>query len=276
MNILVGLLYTLENEYNECLRSIHSQSTVKYEVYEVINKPKNVAHDLLYTHFVNNSGQYDLLIKIDADMVIEDKRLFYKIVNEFKANKYLDYLYISTYDHFTDVNYGGVNVYRNTVRWNNNKDNYFTDRVHRNETIRESKKWKVPEETPLIHHCPNPNNYQAFHFGIHRAIKAFQFGKANKRSQYVHWTMFSKVKRKYFITKDRKYLLVLAGATYAVSHKLTDTAININDEKINKIYEEINRKNDDELYDYAVNNIYMRILKIFGKYSYYLIMYFKK
>ena len=276
MKILVGILYTVENEYERCIASIKSQNLVNYKIYEIKSKPKNVAHDFLYKYFVNHANQYDLLIKIDADMVIEDKKLFYKIVNEFKANKHLDHLNIPTFDHFTDFNYGGVNVYRNTVRWNNNKDNYFTDRVHKNETIRESKKWRVPEETPLIHHCPNPSNYQAFHFGVHRAVKAFQFGRAHKKYQNLHWIMFSNVKRNYFIYKDRKYLLALAGAVCAISEKLKDSDINYNNKRIYKIYQEINRRNDDELYDYAINNIYMRMLSIFGKLSYYIIALYKK
>ncbi len=276
MKLLVGILVTVENEYRDCVASIRSQNGVDYDIYEIKNKPKNVAHNLLYYHFIYNSYKYDLLIKVDADMVIEDKELFTKIVIDFSNNEYLDHLFIPTYDHFVCKNLGGVNVYRNSVRWNRNKNNYFTDRIHKSETIRESKKWFVPEDKPLIHHCPNPSSYQAFHFGLHRTIKAFQFGRAHKKYQNLHWIMFSNVKRNYFIYKDRKYLLALAGAVCAISEKLKDSDINYNNKRIYKIYQEINRRNDDELYDYAINNIYMRMLSIFGKLSYYIIALYKK
>ncbi len=276
MKILVGTLKTNENEFEACCKSIQAQSYKHYDHQIIENLGSAEAHDKLYSTFQNTSNKYDLLVKIDADMVIEDKELFDKIVSDFKNNKYLDHLFIPTYDHFVCRNLGGVNVYRNSVRWHATTDNYFPDRVHKPETIRESKKWVVPEDKPLIHHCPNPSSYQASHFGLHRSIKAFQFGEKNKIYQKSHWMLFNDIKRNYYTKKDRRLLLTLGAARYVISHKLNDSYINYSNENIYKIYEEINRKNDDELYDYAVNNIYMRMLNIFGMYSYYLILIFKK
>ncbi len=276
MKILVGMLVTIENEYNDCLESIKAQTFVDYDIYEIRNKPKYIAHNLLYQYFMNNKQRYDLMIHIAPDMVIVDNNLFRDIVNEFENKYELDRLFIPTFDHFAGENLGGVNVYRNTVQWDLNKDNYFTDRVHKDYSIRENRKWKISEERPLICHCPNPSNYQAFHLGLHRSIKAFQFGRRNKIYLKSHWMMFNNIKRNYLLKKDRRLLLALAAARYVISNKLDDTYINYENQNTYKIYEEINLMNDDQLYDYAINNIYMRMLTIFGKYSYYLIMLLKK
>ncbi len=272
MKLLVGLLVTIENEYNECISSIKLQENVDQDIYEIKNRPKNSAHDELYKHFMTNCDQYDLLIKVDADMIIADRYLFQKIVKEFEENNSLDRLFIPTFDHFVGRNLGGVNVYRNTVKWHRNKDNYYTDRVHAEDSIREFKKWETSEKDPAIHHCPDPSDFQAFHFGLHRAIKAFQFGAKSRRHQSGHWLTFKEILNNYHHTKNRKLLLAIAAAIYVYDNKLDGSYINYNNELTKDIFERINQMNLTQLERYAVQNWKIKLLTLFGKYSYYTLL----
>jgi len=260
MKILVGLLSTIENEYKECINSIKKQQNANFDIYEIKNKPKNIAHDKLYSKFQTNSDYFDLLIKIDADMVIEDVNLFYKIVNEFIVNKELDHLVIPVYDHFMGKHIWGVNVHRNTVKWNTNVDNYSTDTVQKEETVRGLKEWIVPEESPIIHHCPNPSPFQAFHFGLHRSIKAFQFNKKNRTNARPHWINFYYLQEHYHLTMNKKILFALAAARYVIDHKIDDSFIDYNNSESYKIFCRFNSMSEAELYKYAIQNIYMRLL----------------
>ncbi len=174
MKILAGVMSTIENEYEECIASIQRQTYSDFDIFEIKNQPNKVAHDQLYSHFMNNSGEYNLFIKIDADMIIEDWHLFEKIVRAFTENERLDWLTIPVYDHFLNEHIYGVNVYRNCVKWEKNSELYYTDRVHLDQTIREHEKWPIPDKKTIIHHCPYPGDYQAFHFGYHRMMKAGQ------------------------------------------------------------------------------------------------------
>ena len=264
MNILVGVLVTIENEYNDCINSIRSQSYADYKIFEINNKPKNIAHDLLFSYFSENKDKYDILIKIDADMVIADNNLFKDIIREFKENKRLDRLFIPVFDHFVGRNLGGVNVYRNTVKWDKNKDNYFTDRGHKKDTIRDNKSWQIPENTPIIHHCPNPSNYQAFHFGLHRMMKALQPGKINAKINKIHWRTIRWILEKHKNNKTDNLKYALMGADCALSFKLKDHNLSYGDEKVQELY---------EMYDNSAKNLInynssINILVKSMKYSY--------
>ena len=88
MRILVGTLYTIENEFDECVASINRQSHSDFEHFILENLPNKHAHDTLYRTFMERSGDFVLLIKVDADMVIEDEDLFAKIVDKFRVNEW--------------------------------------------------------------------------------------------------------------------------------------------------------------------------------------------
>jgi hypothetical protein len=80
MRILAGTLYTIENEFEDCCRSIRNQTYKNYDHLVIRNLPKKEAHNNLYQAFVDEADRYDLLVKIDADMVLCDENLFERIV----------------------------------------------------------------------------------------------------------------------------------------------------------------------------------------------------
>lgn len=273
MKLLVATLKTIEQEFEMCCESIKSQEYSNYDHIVIENMRKAEAHDKLYGMFQNSSDQYDLLIKIDADMVIDDINLFKKVVEEFVENERLDHLIVPVYDHFIKMNIDGVNVYRNTVKWQPNEDNYYTDRGQVDNTIMDCKRWTVNESMPIIHHCPNPSSFQSFHYGMHRAIKAFQF---KKRGEFYkgakHWGGFGHIKDNYINTKYRSFLLVLAAARYVIDEKLDGTYIDYDNEKTIEIFKYINAKCDKELYTYSIDNAYIKMTDVMGLYSYYIIL----
>lgn len=197
MKILVGILYSGENEFEQCIASINRQKRVDFDIYRVSGKKNAEAHDELYGYFMEHSGNYDILVKVDADMVICVDNLFEMIHDEFCRNKLLDRLFVPVFDHFVLDNLGGVNAYRNTVTWEKNAGLFFTDMVHRKQSIRETVKWEVPSDKPLIDHCPDPGTFQSFHFGFHRTMKAFQPGSRlwQTRIQKIHWNSIRRMYR---------------------------------------------------------------------------------
>ena len=115
--ILVGTLYSGENEFEECVASIKKQSYQNFEPLVIRNLPNKEAHDTLYKTFMDRSHEFDLMIKIDADMVIENERLFEKIVRKFQRNDKLKDLEIAVFDFFSNQLIWGMHAYRNTVKW---------------------------------------------------------------------------------------------------------------------------------------------------------------
>jgi len=100
--ILVGTLYAGENEFEECLASIKRQTYRGWSHFVIRDLPKQEAHKKLYQTFMNRADEFDLFIKVDSDMVIENENLFKGIAARFKGDPSLEQLSIAVKDFFTD------------------------------------------------------------------------------------------------------------------------------------------------------------------------------
>lgn len=168
MRILVGTLYAIENELEECMKGIKEQSYQNFEHFIIEGLPKQEAHDQLYGTFMGKAADFDLFMKVDADMVIENRALFAQIVEKFQNNPQMDRLTIEVYDFFTDRQIDGLHTFRSHVRWGKRTSMVFTDR---HKLPRERCVYDATELAPAATHCKNPSPFQSFHFGLHRAIK---------------------------------------------------------------------------------------------------------
>jgi len=184
MRILVGTLYTIENEFEECCRSIQQQSHQDFEHFVIRNKPNKEAHDELYRTFMNRADEFDLFAKVDADMVIHDKELFTKIIQKFSENENMEMLTVKVSDFFTGKLMHGMHVFRSSVRWVPDNENVFVDPV----PVDKHKQYKAHDLEGKVTHCENPSPLQAFRFGLHRAIKLLSAIESSNEIQILKQT----------------------------------------------------------------------------------------
>ena len=193
MKIFVGTLYTIENEFEECVQAIKQQTYQNFQHFVFRDLPNKEAHDTLYKTFMDSADEFDLMTKVDADMVIEDKYLFSKIVNLFKQYPKLKDLELAVHDYFSNQLIMGMHTYRNNMTWKSNEDNLFVDKIklYADEVLIIKENYDL---IPAALHCKNPSLFQAFHYGVHKALKVIQPDR-NKlelvRSKY-HWDIISK------------------------------------------------------------------------------------
>lgn len=172
MRIFVGTLYAGENEIEECVDSINRQKGVTFEHVIFKNLGNKEAADTLYKTFMDRSDEFDLLIKVDADMVLLDDHLFSNISQKFREHDWLDLLEIRLHDFYSDQLIWGLNSFRSTVKWKPAQDNLFIDDfppVPKNRRIGD-----CLELAPAGIHCKNPSPLQAFHYGVHKGLKVIQ------------------------------------------------------------------------------------------------------
>jgi hypothetical protein len=172
MRIFVGTLYAGENELEECVDSINRQKGVIFEHVIFRNLGNKEAADTLYRTFMDRSGEFDLLIKVDADIVLLDDQLFSNISQKFRENDWLDLLEIRVHDFYSDQLIWGLPSYRSTVKWKPAEENLFIDDfppVPKNRWIAD-----CPELAPAGIHCKNPSPLQAFHYGVYKGLKIIQ------------------------------------------------------------------------------------------------------
>jgi len=227
--IFVGVLYSGENEYSQCLRSINDQTYTNFDLHTYENMPKLEAHRSLYHAFLDQKDKYDLLIKIDADMVLTRPNLFEQIVQIFDQNPDMDVLGIAILDFFSGGYINGLNSYRNTVRWELDPANVNADVVI---VGQEKYVFDKTELAPAAFHCKNPSRFQAFHFGVHRGIKVF----APKHSTS-HWTLLEKTWKNFRNTNDARIGLAILGSELVFSGLLTKEDVDYTNPRLTVVFE---------------------------------------
>jgi len=168
IKVMVGTLHAGEREFPESRRSVEAQ-TYEYVDHVVISgHPNKEAHALLYKHFLESDA--DLLIKIDADMVLLEADFIDRVVTTFTDQTAIDTLAIAILDFFSGEEMVGINAYRRTVDWRSDRQiGLFTDSGFSGAN-------RLVIGGAFLHSCvhsPNPSPFQAFHFGVHRGLKVF-------------------------------------------------------------------------------------------------------
>ena len=214
MKILVGTLYSGENEYDDCKAAIQKQTFQAFDHLLIENLPELEAHNKLYKTFIDKKDQYELLVKVDADTVLISDRLFERIVEKFAKNRKLEVLNIGVQDFFTnEMIAAGIQIYRNTVRWDFNKDTLFPDiPIMKKEAFRFDK----TDLAPAAIHCKNPSIEQAFHYGVHRGLKSIQ-----RDYSTTHWALLGKVWENFLRTGDKRIGLAVLGAELVYAGKFS-------------------------------------------------------
>lgn len=239
MKILIGILHCIENEFEWCVQSLRHQTIKNWEHFVVRDLPNAEAHDNLYKTFMTRSHEFGLFIKLDADMVIQSNDFFERLIHYFESNPEVDELQIPVYDHFTQREIFGQITYRNNVRWDNVERNIlFTDYGAQSK----KKEKNIVDFRGDIHHCPDPSDFQSWHFGLHKAIKFTQLDFPAKSYNYsaglVHWDNIMHI----FATahgpkQGNMHSAALAGMMAALNSKLRARHIDYSNIESKKLFQ---------------------------------------
>lgn len=214
MRLYIGTLHSNENEFEECVASIKQQTHPDFEHFVFSGLGNVEAHAALYGDFLARKNDFDLLIKVDADMVLTDKDLFLKIEEKFRDES-LEMYSIAVHDWYSDRLIAGMNTYRKTIQWQGDKGAVFVDKVGL------SGKWVSDWEilAPAALHCPNPSPFQAFHYGVHKAMKVIQPNRPDIERKHwhmcEHWNNLRLTEEHFKHNPDIRLALVLLGAELA-------------------------------------------------------------
>lgn len=252
MKILAGIMYCGENEFEDCIKAIKSQTYKNYDYFIIKNKPNVIAHKELYSRFIEKSHAYDIFIKIDADMVLTKNNFFSSLTKRFADEPSLEHLEISIHDFYTDSLIPGIHIFRNNIILENTEETIFVDRV----ILKKNYKYDNYMLSPAAQHSPNPSDLQSFHFGIHKAIKALQmFNKKSSATKTIrHFRNIRKLKNNFIRTKDQRLKIALIGAEMALHYCYSPDILNYNNSRLKKLFHEILQKSDA-----SKNNLLFRL-----------------
>ncbi len=213
MRILVITLVTIENEFEECVAAIARQTYRDYHHLIFRDLGSTEANRTLYGTFMERAGEFDLLMRVDADMVIENQELFAWVVEKMTARPSLEVLSIDIHDYFTDRLIAGLHTYRNTVKF------AVDDPIQPDHPIVSQQHTRIVRSAVGfgVRHCKNPSVLQALHYGIHRGVKLRAWVRRGD-IQHVYWyaSVIRQTWRHYVKRRDRRLALALLGAELGV------------------------------------------------------------
>jgi len=226
VKVLVGILYTGENEWEECQQSIAQQTLAPVEQLTIAWLPNEQAHQLLYQSFESKKDEVDYFVKIDADMVLRKSTFFEGVVDLFNRQPSVDHLEIPVFDHFLEREILGLNCFRSTVSRKSGKNSIFTDACFiGKEKYRD---WEIL--APAADHCPDPSPFQSYHYGVHKAVKFHQESRShwNARRAQVNWDRFQILLRNWRQGKKQIHRLAILGFLDAIYFGWTSWDLDFN------------------------------------------------
>ncbi len=221
LNVLVGTLYSGEQELDQCVDALNQQHHCHRSHFIIEHMAEKAAHDQLYGRFMHNANEYDLFLKLDADMVLTDHDKLGAAVALFEESPDLDHAVFTVQDWMTDSTIVGIHMYRSSVRWTQHDDVLFSDAPPQRSGARRYFTRGAP--SPLADHGPTPTPAQAFHHGLLRGLKAFQTGVTEIRpaQAFVHWRLLKRLWDHFDRVRDRRLGLALMAVEHVLSHAVT-------------------------------------------------------
>ena len=250
--ILIGTLYSGENEYQECIDSVDCQLNAEVTHKRIEWLPKKEAHQKLFELFENNKKNYDYFVKLDADMKFSTPLSLHYLISKFTPDT--DIISFSVRDFFTDGPMQSLNIFSNRCGFNFAcNDELFTDNLPIEYDGK--RKYLIDEPNPNIYHAFNPSEFQSFIFGIHRSLKIVQ-NKSKKfrvANAYHQQKILNSTYVNYKRENDSRLYYAILGAHLVLSGEISDSVL-----KSKNDYEDVFKK-------YKNTHVKDKILKTYFK-----------
>jgi len=233
--VMVGTLYSGENEFESSTSAITRQSYRNLTHQVIKGLPNKEAHDQLYGDFLSSNCDY--LVKIDADMVIVDESFIEKVVKVLVSRPGLAMLQMAILDYYSGGEIQGVNAYTKRMRWDSSSQHsLFTDSTQ----TPSAERWVVwGTFTRHVIHSPNPGLFQAFHFGVHRAMKVLRALEEEDESRAAEQMLYLERTYQHFKLRKVKNLLVAClGAELAFREGFSDEDLDYTSNTLKDVFSE--------------------------------------
>jgi hypothetical protein len=194
-----------------------AQSFTDFE-HEIINGlPNQAAHSRLYRTIVDRAPEFDLFLKLDADMTFRADTSLADAVRATDAHPDVQHFAFPVWDCFTESETLGVHIFRSGVSWGDVTDDLFVDPDPPNV---KQLLWQGPP-APFVNHGEVVTDFECFAFGVHKFLKAVQRGNhPNKAHKYLrHMLNCARIRSLCRETRARRHQLAMAGVIWAMEHK---------------------------------------------------------
>lgn len=222
--VLVTTLECGEADFQRCVDAIKAQKNVIL-VHQVISSfSEKEAHEKLIESWNAQLKAFNAFVKIDADTVLRHDTIIEKTVDLMLLHEAAA-TQSPLHDFFTDGPINGLNCYapsKNT--FGNAVNELYCDRSITHNAIVLYGKNMSEDINPAGDHCKYCNEFQAFHFGVHRGMKSQE-------------NTMRLVKRAYEKLGDIRRAMALEGFRLASEFKTNKLGFNYRDKDLIERYE---------------------------------------
>jgi hypothetical protein len=236
--ILVIVMHSNEAEFEFCLETI-SRQTLPVTIQTISGLSNFEAHSKLYQIIMEQEKNFDFFIKCDADMILKSELSVEKILAEFAKHPEVNHHCFEVFDWFSNEPIIGLHAFRSGVQWNMELDPLLLDP---NPINARSRYVRGEEPSPIAYHVYSPSPYQAFYFGLHRALKVRrpQERFINVRTSWGHYMTLYRTLQNFLRKSDKRLGLALLGMVEGLSPGLKDVQLKKSDyEQKYKAYESL-------------------------------------
>lgn len=169
--VLVGTLHSNEGDFEKCCASVNGQRdvTVIHRVISGLNEKD--AHNALWDEHRKLWPNFDVFVKVDADMVLRSTTTL-KEICECLESRQATSLRAPLHDYMTDKLINGMHAYTNKVTFTETTDALYCDRnACMNDSMILVEKDLPSSLRPVGKHCHYATPIQAFRYAYHRSIK---------------------------------------------------------------------------------------------------------
>ncbi len=188
---LVGIKYFGEQEFHDCIKALYQQSE-DFDWFLVQNQPNKLAHQLVYANFEKHRENYLGCVMLDADMVMQNNQILAKARTKIAPDDVSKHV-ILVHDFLGNITIPGLNIFKANYQFYDHDDRLIPDidSQHDGRIVVDYGENNIAS----VHHMPNPNLYQAYRYGVQRAMKIMQLDRQSpaRTVQMVEWTILSSV-----------------------------------------------------------------------------------
>lgn len=237
--IFVGTMYTNEGDFQLSMDRIRRQEGVTVTHFIVAGLKEKEAHNALWHAWKDQRPGHQLFVKVDADTVLADRQTLRHIYDLFAADPRVTGLQAPLHDYMTDGLINGLNAFSPHVVFNDTQDELYCDRqVDTGHDVVLREKDLPATLIPAGYHCHSSSDKQAFHYGVHRALKG-------------QTTVMGKVWAAWNQNRDRVRAYALIGN--GMSHRFAQNRkFNYTDPEFLSAFEEAEKRYDEFAADLAL------------------------
>jgi len=246
--VLIGTLYCGENEFEALKQSLCDQTYPHWEHVVYKDLPNKEAHDRLYRTFMEEQDDFDLFLKLDADMVFRSDEGLEQIVRIFEETSSLDHLTLAVRDWYSDSLIEGLHTFSDRAQWETREESRFVDPS----PIIPGKKRKLwTEPAPVVDHSPDPSPFQAFRFGVHRTLKVVQRDRWIMRFRQAtgQWNLLRSCWEHFEEVGDRRLGLAALGAYLTMNGQVEPERYDQDQERLQKTFRRYSHLDSSQLHN---------------------------